>query len=74
MRDHGTGPCLLSISIHILHTRHSEPLQHLERSGRTKWDALLFDPDYEDRKEEMMKVQAEAGILQKWLDAVEGIA
>jgi hypothetical protein len=46
----------------------------LERTDRTKWDALLFDPDYEERKEMVKKVQAEADNLQKCLDAVEDIA
>lgn len=46
----------------------------LERTDRKKWDALLFDPDSEARKEEMKKVQAEADNLQKCLEAVEDIA
>lgn len=45
----------------------------LERTDQKKWDALLFDPDYEGRKEEMKRVQAEADNLQKCLDAVEDI-
>ena len=46
----------------------------IERADPKKWDALLFDPDSEQRKEEMKKVQAEADNLQKCLDAVEEIA
>jgi hypothetical protein len=46
----------------------------LERTDRKKWDALLFDPDSEARKEEMKKVQVGADNLQKWLEAVEDIA
>jgi hypothetical protein len=45
----------------------------LERTDQRKWDALLFDPDYEERKEEMNRVQVEADNLQKCLDAVEDI-
>jgi hypothetical protein len=46
----------------------------LERTDQKKWDALLFDQDYEERKETMKQVQAEADNLQKCLDAVEDIA
>ena len=46
----------------------------IERADPKKWDALMFDPDSEQRKEEMKKVQAEADNLQKCLDAVEEIA
>jgi hypothetical protein len=46
----------------------------LERTDPKKWDALLFDPDSEQRKEEVLRVQAEADNLQKCLDAVEDIA
>jgi hypothetical protein len=46
----------------------------LERTDPKKWDALLFDPDSEERKAEMKELQAEADNLQKCLDAVEDIA
>jgi hypothetical protein len=46
----------------------------LERADPKKWDALLFDPDSEERKAEMKELQAEADNLQKCLDAVEDIA
>jgi hypothetical protein len=46
----------------------------LERTDPKKWDALLFDPDSEERKTEMKELQAEADNLQKCLDAVEDIA
>ena len=46
----------------------------LERTDPSKWNALLFDPDYEERKEKLTQLQLEADNLSRCLDAVEDIA